>query len=156
MVVVIGRRARAISEQEVDDHIFGYTAGNDVSARHWQRDDTQWWRAKSANSFSPIGPWVETEIPHGSDIRLVGRINGEVVQEAHTGELVHSIRRSIAFISQYMTLERGDLLFTGTPGNHRRTQARRRGRGRSRGCRRPEQPGRRRRAVTPPGDVAFA
>ncbi|MCY4639068.1 MAG: fumarylacetoacetate hydrolase family protein [Chloroflexi bacterium] len=116
VVVVIGRRARAISEQEVDDHIFGYTAGNDVSARHWQRDDTQWWRAKSANSFSPIGPWVETEIPHGSDIRLVGRVNGEVVQEAHTGELVHSIRRSIAFISQYMTLERGDLLFTGTPG----------------------------------------
>ena len=116
VVVVIGRRARGISEAEVDDHIFGYTAGNDVSARHWQRDDTQWWRAKSANSFSPIGPWIETGIAHGSDIGLVGRVNGEVVQEAHTGELVHSIRRSIAFISQHMTLERGDVLFTGTPG----------------------------------------
>ena len=116
VVVVIGRRAHRISEAEVDHHIFGYTAGNDVSARHWQREDTQWWRAKSANSFSPIGPWVETEIQHGSDIGFVGRVNGELVQEAHTADLVHSIRRSISFISQYMTLERGDLLFTGTPG----------------------------------------
>jgi 2-keto-4-pentenoate hydratase/2-oxohepta-3-ene-1,7-dioic acid hydratase in catechol pathway len=116
VVVVIGRRAHRISEAEVDDHIFGYTAGNDVSAREWQRSDTQWWRAKSADSFSPIGPWIETEIAHGSKIGLIGRVNGKRVQKTHTGQLVHSIRRSISFISQFMPLDPGDLLFTGTPG----------------------------------------
>lgn len=116
VVVVIGRRAHRISEAEVDDHIFGYTAGNDVSARVWQRSDAQWWRAKSADSFSPIGPWVETDLSHGSKIGVIGRVNGKRVQKAHTGLLVHSIRRSIAFISQMMPLDPGDLLFTGTPG----------------------------------------
>ena len=114
--MVIGRHTHHISEAEVDDHIFGYTAGNDVSARVWQRSDTQWWRGKSADSFSPIGPWIETGIPHGSKIGVVGRVNGKRVQKAHTGQLVHSIRRSISFISQFMTLDPGDLLFTGTPG----------------------------------------
>ena len=115
VVAVIGRRARNLSEAEVDSHVLGYTCGNDVSARDWQRDDLQWWRAKSSDTFTAVGPCIQTGL--GPErIRLVGRLNGKRVQRAHTGQLIHSIRKCIAHISAAMTLERGDLVFTGTPG----------------------------------------
>ena len=114
VVVVIGRRAKAVEEADVDRHIFGYTCGNDVSARDWQRGDTQWWRAKSADTFTAVGPWIETDL--GPErIPVIGRVNGKRVQRGHTGQLIHSVRACIAFISSVMTLERGDLVFTGTP-----------------------------------------
>ncbi|MDP6606726.1 MAG: fumarylacetoacetate hydrolase family protein [Dehalococcoidia bacterium] len=115
VVAVIGRRARNISEAEADRHIAGYTCGNDVSARDWQRGDLQWWRAKSADTFTAAGPWIETELGP-EDLHLVGRLNGKIVQDASTTELVHSIRKCIAYISRAMTLEPGDMVFTGTPG----------------------------------------
>lgn len=115
VVVVIGRRAKNVEEAKVDRHIFGYTCGNDVSARDWQRGDTQWWRGKSSDTFTAVGPWIETDIDP-SAVAFGARVNGKVEQDANTSELVYSIRECIAFISSAMTLEPGDLVFTGTPG----------------------------------------
>jgi 2-keto-4-pentenoate hydratase/2-oxohepta-3-ene-1,7-dioic acid hydratase in catechol pathway len=75
----------------------------------------QWWRAKSADTFTAVGPWIATGLDP-ERLSLVVRLNGEVVQEADTSELIHSVRKCIAFISSAMTLEPGDLVFTGTPG----------------------------------------
>ena len=98
----------------MDRYVFGYTAGNDVSARAWQREDTQWWRAKSSDTFTAVGPWIETDLTP-ERISVEGRINGRRIQRGHTGQLFHSVRACIAFVSTVMTLERGDLVFTGTP-----------------------------------------
>lgn len=115
VVAVIGRRARNLAEADVDAVVLGYTCGNDVSARDWQRDDMQWWRAKSADTFTAVGPWIETELdPKRIELRVT--LNGAVVQEASTAQLIHSVRSCIAVISSAMTLEPGDLVFTGTPG----------------------------------------
>ena len=115
VVVVIGRRGRDIPEERVDEYVLGYTCGNDVSARSWQRGDLQWWRAKSSDTFTAVGPWIATGLdPEQIGLRV--RLNGSEVQRASTAELIHSIRRCVAFISRSMTLERGDLVFTGTPG----------------------------------------
>jgi len=115
VVAVIGRRARNLREDEVDVHVLGYTCGNDVSARAWQQSDLQWWRAKSADTFTAVGPWIVTGLdPERIALRV--RLNGTEVQAADTSQLVFSIRRCIAQISRYMTLEPGDLVFTGTPG----------------------------------------
>lgn len=116
VVAVIGRRARNIAPDDVDRYVLGYTCGNDVSARDWQRDDLQWWRAKSSDTFTAVGPWIETGLDP-ERISLVGRLNGREVQRATTAELVHPIRACIARISSAMTLEPGDLVFTGTPGS---------------------------------------
>ena len=119
VVAVIGRRGRDIPEERVDEYVLGYTGGNDVSARRWQRDDLQWWRAKSADTFTAVGPFIATGLdPENIGLRVL--VNGEVVQEASTADLIHSIRSCIAWISRSMTLERGDLIFTGTPGETRR------------------------------------
>ena len=115
VVVVIGKQASNITAEQVTDHIFGYTCGNDISARDWQKNDNQWWRAKSADTFAPIGPYITTELDP-NNINVIGRINNEVIQESNTSHLIHSIEKSIAFISQFITLHPGDLIFTGTPG----------------------------------------
>jgi 2-keto-4-pentenoate hydratase/2-oxohepta-3-ene-1,7-dioic acid hydratase in catechol pathway len=115
LVAVIGRACRRVAAAEALDYVFGYTCGNDVSARHWQRDDLQWWRAKGCDTFSPIGPFVATGLDP-ADLELRTRLNGAEVQAANTGTLIHSVAALIAFASQAMTLEPGDLLFTGTPG----------------------------------------
>ncbi len=122
VVAVIGRRGRDIPEDRVDDYILGYTCGNDVSAREWQRDDLQWWRAKSSDTFTAVGPWIATDLDP-EHIALNVRVNGEEVQAATTADLIHSIRRCVSHISRAMTLERGDLVFTGTPGETRRLAA---------------------------------
>lgn len=115
VVVVIGKRARNLRESEVDAHVLGYAAGNDVSAREWQRADLQWWRAKSSDTFTAVGPWIATDLDP-ERIELTVRVNGEVVQQADTSQLIHSIRKCVAFVTSAMTLEPGDLVFTGTPG----------------------------------------
>jgi 2-keto-4-pentenoate hydratase/2-oxohepta-3-ene-1,7-dioic acid hydratase in catechol pathway len=115
VVAVISRRARNLTESEVDAYVLGYTAGNDVSAREWQKSDLQWWRAKSSDTFTAVGPWIATGLDPEA-LTLVARINGEVVQEAVTSDLIHSIRKCIAYITTSMTLEPGDLVFIGTPG----------------------------------------
>ncbi len=115
VVAVIGRRAHAITEAEVDAHVFGYTAGNDVSERDWQKSDLQWLRAKSSDTFTAVGPWIETDLKPEA-IAVAGRISGRVQQESDTSLLIHSVRKCISHISRYITLEPGDLIFTGTPG----------------------------------------
>lgn len=115
IVVVMGRRAKHISESQVSDYIFGYTCGNDVSERDWQRGDMQWWRAKSADTFSAVGPWIETTAPK-HPFEVVGKINDHVQQRADSTDLIFSIEECVAFISKFMTLERGDLIFMGTNG----------------------------------------
>ena len=96
-------------------YILGYTCGNDVSARVWQRGDTQWWRAKSSDTFSPIGPYIETDLD-AFDFEIQARINGTEVQHCYSSELLFDIPTMINFISQVVTLEPGDLIFTGTSG----------------------------------------
>ena len=115
VVVVIGKKAKNISVDQVKNHILGYTCGNDISARDWQKADNQWWRAKSSDTFAPIGPYIVPDLDP-NNIDIIGRINGKIIQESNTSNLIHSIEKSIAFISQVMTLEPGDLIFTGTPG----------------------------------------
>lgn len=115
LVVVIGRACRSVDAESALDYVLGYTCGNDVSARHWQRDDLQWWRAKGSDTFSPIGPVIATELDP-SDLELRTLVNGEEKQRTNTSALIHSVAALISFASQVSTLEPGDLVFTGTPG----------------------------------------
>ena len=115
LVAVIGRLCRGVGPEEALTYVFGYTCGNDVSARHWQRDDLQWWRAKGSDTFSPVGPYIATGLDPAA-LELRTRLNGREVQAANTGTLIHGVAALIAFASRVMTLEPGDLVFTGTPG----------------------------------------
>ncbi len=121
VVAVISRRARNLTEEEVDPYVLGYTAGNDVSERNWQQADLQWWRAKSSDTFTAVGPWVDTSLKP-EQIEVAGLINGREQQSSDTSMLIHGIRSCIARISRYMTLEKGDLVYTGTPGTTGRIQ----------------------------------
>lgn len=116
LVAVIGRTCRRVSAEEALDYVFGYTCGNDVSARDWQREDRQWWRAKGADTFGPIGPWIVTGLDPAK-LHLVTRVNGEAVQETDTELLIFSVAEVVSFASQALTLEAGDVIFTGTPGS---------------------------------------
>jgi 2-keto-4-pentenoate hydratase/2-oxohepta-3-ene-1,7-dioic acid hydratase in catechol pathway len=115
LVAVIGRRARDLAPDDALAHVLGYTCGNDVSARDWQRGDLQWWRAKGCDTFAPVGPWIATGLDP-TNLELQTRVNGEVVQSINTSLLIYDVARLVSFASQMMTLEPGDLLFTGTPG----------------------------------------
>ncbi|MBI4301258.1 MAG: fumarylacetoacetate hydrolase family protein [Chloroflexi bacterium] len=115
LVVVIGRRCRKVSKGDALGYVLGYTCGNDVSAREWQRDDMQWWRAKSSDTFSPVGPYIATGV-NGSNLDIWAKINGTVVQHCNTSELLFDIPTIVSFVSQVVTLEPGDLVFTGTSG----------------------------------------
>jgi 2-keto-4-pentenoate hydratase/2-oxohepta-3-ene-1,7-dioic acid hydratase in catechol pathway len=115
LVAVMGRRCRGVSREEALDYVFGYTCGNDVSARHWQRDDVQWWRAKGSDTFSPIGPVIASGLSP-ADLKLRTLVNGTEAQSSSTSQLIHDVPALISFASQFMTLEPGDLIFTGTPG----------------------------------------
>lgn len=114
LVVVIGKRGRFISPEEARDYIFGYTVGNDVTARDLQRSDGQWTRAKGFDTFCPFGPWIDTDFDP-ADAIITCRVNGQLRQMASTRDMVFSVAQLIAFVSSVMTLEPGDLLFTGTP-----------------------------------------
>jgi 2-keto-4-pentenoate hydratase/2-oxohepta-3-ene-1,7-dioic acid hydratase in catechol pathway len=115
MVVVIGRTARRVSPERAGEHVFGVTAGNDVSERRWQRDDLQWFRAKGADTFGPLGPALVTGLDPG-DLGLTTRLDGRVVQSARTGDLIFPVEEIVSWASRYVTLEPGDVIYTGTPG----------------------------------------
>ena len=114
LAVVIGTPARNVRPEHALQHVFGYAAANDVTARDQQRADVQFTRAKSYDSFCPLGPWVETVLDP-SDLHLVTRVNGEVKQDGRTSQLIHDVPTQIAFISAIMTLLPGDVILTGTP-----------------------------------------
>ena len=113
--LVIGRKCKKASQTDALSYVLGYTCGNDVSARNWQRNDLQWWRAKSCDTFAPLGPYIVTDLDP-SNLLLKCRINGKVVQEQYTSDLLHGIPRIIEFVSSVVTLEPGDVIMTGTPG----------------------------------------
>lgn len=117
LVAVIGKRGKAITEEEAPAHIFGYTAGNDISERTLQFQSSQWLMGKSWDHFAPIGPYV---VPAGDldagNLEIQCRVNGEIRQRANTRDMRFSPAAVIAFVSRYMTLEPGDIVFTGTPG----------------------------------------
>lgn len=115
MVVVIGKKCRNASKEDALEYVFGVTCGNDVSARAWQKNDVQWWRAKASDTFSPCGPYIATGLDY-DNLLMKLRLNGKVVQEERTNMLIHDVASTVSFISQHTTLLPGDLIFTGTPG----------------------------------------
>jgi 2-keto-4-pentenoate hydratase/2-oxohepta-3-ene-1,7-dioic acid hydratase in catechol pathway len=118
LAVVIGRTARNVPVEAALDYVLGYSCLNDVSARDLQVLDGQWTRAKSLDTFCPMGPWVVTadEIPDPGALHIRCRVNGEVRQDESTAALVHGIADLIAYCSRSFTLEPGDVIATGTPG----------------------------------------
>ncbi|MET0510690.1 MAG: fumarylacetoacetate hydrolase family protein [Thermoleophilaceae bacterium] len=117
LAVVIGRRASRVAREDALSHVFGYTVANDVSARDLQFADGQWVRAKSLDTFCPLGPVVVTadEISDPQALHLVCRVNGEVVQDAGTDLMVFGVAELISHCSHSFTLDPGDVLLTGTP-----------------------------------------
>jgi len=114
LVAVIGKQGRWIAPEDALNHILGYTIGNDVTARDLQRRDGQWTRAKGFDTFCPIGPWIDTDFDPADGV-ITCSVNGEMRQMASTRDMVFNIRQLIVYASSIMTLEPGDLLFTGTP-----------------------------------------
>jgi 2-keto-4-pentenoate hydratase/2-oxohepta-3-ene-1,7-dioic acid hydratase in catechol pathway len=117
LAVVIGRPAKAVSETEALDYVFGYTLINDVTARDLQRKDGQWTRGKGLDTFAPLGPFITTrdEIPDVQNLKIEGIVNGEVMQSSNTSKMIFNIAYLVAYISQGITLEPGDVIATGTP-----------------------------------------
>jgi 2-keto-4-pentenoate hydratase/2-oxohepta-3-ene-1,7-dioic acid hydratase in catechol pathway len=119
LALVIGREARDVAVEDAADHVFGVTVGNDLVDREWLLEDLQWFRAKGSDGFGPLGPAIVTGVEYGR-LGLETRVNGEVRQSSNTSELVFSPDALLSYISRYVTLLPGDVIFTGTPG---RTQA---------------------------------
>jgi 2-keto-4-pentenoate hydratase/2-oxohepta-3-ene-1,7-dioic acid hydratase in catechol pathway len=116
LAVVIGRRASQIgSDEPVAPYIRGYTIVNDVTARDLQKSDGQWSRAKGFDTFCPVGPLVTDEIDLRAGVTVETRLNGELKQQGHTGDLIFSIDYLLRYITAAMTLYPGDLIPTGTP-----------------------------------------
>jgi 2-keto-4-pentenoate hydratase/2-oxohepta-3-ene-1,7-dioic acid hydratase in catechol pathway len=115
--VVIGKTGRRITKAAALDYVFGYTVVNDVSARDLQFSDKQWVRSKSLDTFCPFGPVIVTadEIPDPQILTLRTKVNGKVMQDSNTSEMIFGVRELIAFLSCSFTLEAGDLILTGTP-----------------------------------------
>jgi 2-keto-4-pentenoate hydratase/2-oxohepta-3-ene-1,7-dioic acid hydratase in catechol pathway len=119
LVVVVGKRGRPRNEQEAREYVAGYTIGHDVSARDWQlkKDQKQWMAGKTFDTFAPTGPVLvtadELPDPHKLGIRL--RLNGQTMQDSNTSQMIFPVPQVLAYLAQVMTLEPGDLIFTGTP-----------------------------------------
>lgn len=120
LVVVIGKGGKNIPKEEALDYVAGYTCGNDVSCRDWQKNKPggQWFLGKSFDSFAPVGPVLalKDEIPDPNALKIESRLNGKIMQSSNTRNFIFPVEELIAYISQVMTLFPGDLIFTGTPG----------------------------------------
>jgi 2-keto-4-pentenoate hydratase/2-oxohepta-3-ene-1,7-dioic acid hydratase in catechol pathway len=112
--VVIGKKARFVSKQDFRDYVLGYTCVNDVTERQMQKDDGQWTRSKSFDTFAPVGPWIETEVT-ADNLKLETYLNHELRQSDRTSQLIFDISEMLIFISGVMTLLPGDIISTGTP-----------------------------------------
>ena len=122
LVVVIGKTVRNASPEQARDAIFGVTCGNDVSERNWQAGpakDLQWWRAKGSDTFAPLGPAIVTGLDY-ANLLLTTRLNGEVVQQQRTSDLIFDCPTVVSWISGWVTLHPGDIVYTGTPGATRK------------------------------------
>ena len=115
MVIVIAKRARSVSKEQALDFVLGVTCGNDISAREWQKNDVQWWRAKGSDTFGPCGPCITSGLDY-DNLQMKLRLNGKVMQDENTGYMINDVRTMVSVISRHVTLNPGDLIFTGTPG----------------------------------------
>lgn len=115
LVLVLGKMCKNVSVAEAPQHIFGYSCGNDVTARDLQKKDGQYGRAKGFDTFAPIGPWIETQVSDPNNLRLVTTVNGEIKQQSSTADMLFGPYELVSFISSVMTLQPGDVIFTGTP-----------------------------------------
>jgi 2-keto-4-pentenoate hydratase/2-oxohepta-3-ene-1,7-dioic acid hydratase in catechol pathway len=116
MVVVIGKRAENVPLEEAGDYIFGVTIGNDGSERDWQANDIQWTRAKGSKNFNPVGPELVTGLDY-TDLDIEGRHNGVKSQGANSSGMIFNFNYMVHYISQYFTLEPGDVIWSGTMGD---------------------------------------
>jgi len=121
LVIVIGRRAQDVPVERAREYVFGVTAGNDVSERDWQQADLQWLRAKASDSFGPIGPMLVAGL-NPDDLLVQTRVNGETRQSERTRDLIFGVSEIVSYISRYVTLNPGDVIFTGTPQTTRAIQ----------------------------------
>ena len=117
LVIVMGRTARRVSEADALSYVFGYTTGNDFSARDLQYKTSQLMLGKTSDGFAPLGPWLVTadQIPDPQNLKLECKVNGETRQSSNTNDMIFGIRTIISYISQIWTLKPGDIIFTGTP-----------------------------------------
>ncbi|MCB0193984.1 MAG: fumarylacetoacetate hydrolase family protein [Anaerolineae bacterium] len=117
LAVIIGRKARLVSEEEALDYVFGYTCANDVSARDLQYRGKQWIRGKSLDTFCPLGPWIITadEVPDPQSLDIRCQVNDKMMQESNTRNMIFSVAYLISFLSAHFTLLPGDIILTGTP-----------------------------------------
>jgi 2-keto-4-pentenoate hydratase/2-oxohepta-3-ene-1,7-dioic acid hydratase in catechol pathway len=116
LVVVIGKQTRFVTASDAADCIFGFTCGNDVSERYWQKNDLQWWRAKGCDTFAPLGPAINAGFDWERG-QVETRLNGSVVQSGKFSELLFSPLQIVSHASQFVTLMPGDVIYTGTPGH---------------------------------------
>ncbi len=114
-VAVIGKTCRRVTPQEASKYILGYTCGNDVSERSWQKDDWTFWRAKGSDTFAPVGPWIETDV-EPQKLEMIVRVNGEEMQRGRTEEMLFTFAEIVSYISKQVTLRPGDLVFSGSTG----------------------------------------
>lgn len=122
LVVVMGRETRGVAPSEAANCIFGFTCGNDVSERYWQKNDLQWWRAKGCDTFAPLGPAIAADYDWTKG-RIETRINGTVVQSGQFSELLFDPLHIVSYASQHLTLFPGDVVYTGTPGHTKKLHA---------------------------------
>jgi 2-keto-4-pentenoate hydratase/2-oxohepta-3-ene-1,7-dioic acid hydratase in catechol pathway len=117
LAVVIGKRGRDIAKEKVYEHVFGYTVCLDMTARDLQRKHGQWFKGKSLDTFCPLGPWIvhKAALPDPQQVRLICRVNGEVMQDGNTRDMIFDIPTTVESLSSGMTLEPGDIISTGTP-----------------------------------------
>ena len=114
LVVVIGKRGKMIPERKTADYVLGYTIGLDITARDLQKKDSTWFRGKGYDTFAPIGPWIAGDV-NLDNCHISLSVNGEVRQSGNTSDMIFKVPFLLSYISQIVTLEPGDLVFTGTP-----------------------------------------
>ncbi len=115
LVIVVGRTASKVSREDADKFIFGVTAGNDISERSWQANDLQWFRAKGSDNFGPLGPVIVSGLNY-LDLRVQTRLNGKTMQDQSSIDHIYDAHAILSYVSKYVTLLPGDLIYTGTPG----------------------------------------
>ena len=124
LAVVIGRRAKNVPRAQALDYVLGYTCANDVSARDWQKEGggSQWCRGKTFDTFCPLGPCLVTpdEIPDPGNLRIRTLVNGEALQDSSTSDLIFDCPAIVSWVSRWVTLLPGDIIYTGTPGSTRK------------------------------------
>ena len=114
LALVIGQRARDLKPDTALAAVLGYTCGLDLTARDLQKTDLQWFRAKAADRFCPLGPWLETQLDP-TDLRVQTRVNGETKQDGRTSHMIFDVVQILTYVSKFVTLEVGDVILTGTP-----------------------------------------